>query len=416
MEIMMTNVFIDPTILAFPPEVSDIKKDVDNLRKFYEDISDFFDCVKNQNKMPRIAFFKEEQLDRKLSGQGYDYHPDSPYDDGNQKRRIKRMRHYDIHEPHDIKKRIQNFYRLFYGYGPNKHGMKIIEFEMENHGESNKGKESENKAGSHYLSLPFFQNEHKKLFNYASEIGKKYSLPDWKICSRDNNYPGMEKKFISVEQLKKEYESYTRRFDTLKSAFDEAKNKFKVELNFGEEILSPDPSHPASIFHDDTYDQDFVPDRLFYYLETLGALVKYINTEKGMCLNDRKLNELVKNFGCDSAPDSRRFKEHRCSYRIWKINGELEQFSLHLRPLTKAEVDIKNELTMRIYYKWKKAKGQITIGMICKHPPECEKCLKSLKCYPPTCQELSRVKSDVTDDIPDSTRQKISRNGIIDTP
>jgi hypothetical protein len=406
MEIMMINIFIDPTILAFPPREKDEEKDSANIREFYEDICLIYEYIENPNKRPDIAFFKEDKLKQRLTGFEYCSGSEDDFDD--QKGRIKNAYAYkkgSRRDPRDVERRLFKIFNSFYGYGDEKRNIKVIEFKMKDIEEMDKKDKSENTVNSHYLQLSFFRDEHEKLSRYASEIHKKYDLKEWKICARDDYFSGMEKESIGVKQFKDYYKNPVKHFDSLESAFVKAKDEFSSELIFSEDILT----HPDSIFSNLVYDKDFVPDRLFYYLEALASAVKHINTMNDMP-SIEVLNDIVKVFGCDLTPDLYRYREHKCYYRHWKINGKLNQLGLYLRPLTNVETG-ENRLTMRVYYKWNRDQKKMAV-MILEKPPNCEECDKELKCYPLTDPELNIVKSDLTDDISD-IKGKIARNGAI---
>jgi hypothetical protein len=383
---MMINIFIDSTILAFPPKEEDEEKDKANIKKFCENIFDLYEFTENPNRRPNIAFFKEKGFDDRPTFLKFVYPSKSNADFEDQKKRIERVGNIDhLHkDPKEIRRHLLKIFDWFdtpYDLGKRSGSRRsirrAIEFKLEDIEKIDESDKSECTVKLHYLRWPFFVNEYNKLFGYASGIQDKYDLKEWQIYARGNNHPGM----ISAKQFDKRYENHDKHFDTLKSALNEAKNKFSLELIFSEEILNPKDPHPASIFDDPIYDTDFVPDRLFY-LEALDAAVKYIKMRGITSIKDKDLKEIIKKFGCDSVLDSMDYRE--CCYRRWQVNDESNQFSLHLRPLTYVNIG-KKRLTMRVYCKWNSAQKKMAV-MILKHPPECneEECDRYKECYPPT--------------------------------
>jgi hypothetical protein len=393
---MMINIFIDPTILAFPPKEEDKEKDITNIYKFYENISLIYEYTETPNKKPEIAFFKEKGLYDQAAFLKFVYSPEFKGKFQEQNKRIMDIptsRHFDD-LPHGPQEILRNLSRIFgwvrVGYDDwekRDKGIRAIEFEMKNTEEIDKSDKSENTEKEHYLQWPFFQNEHKKLFRYAKEIGDQYDLKKWNIYTRGSKYSDLEDEFINAKELNKLDKNHNKHSDTLKSAFCEAEKKFSSELIFSEDIRT----QQDSIFDNPIYDTDFVPDRLFYYLQALATAVKYIKEKENditsiKSLDDKELNAIVKKFGCDSVLDSMDYEEKKCCYRRWQVNGESDPnpFRLHLRPLTKVETG-KTRLTMRIYCKWNSVQKKMAV-MILKHPPRCTawECDKYKECYPST--------------------------------
>jgi hypothetical protein len=391
---MMINIFIDSTILAFPPREEDEEKDKTNIEKFCENIFDIYEFTENPNRRPNIAFFKEKGFDDRPTFRKFVYPSKSNADFEDQKKRIGRVGKIDhLHiDPKEIRRHLLKIFDWFdtpYGLekrnGSRRGIRRAIEFKREDIEEIGENDKSECTVKLHYLRWPFFVNEYNKLFGYASRIQDKYDLKEWQIYARGNNHPGM----ISAKQFDKRYENHDKHFDTLKSALNKAKNEFSSEFIFSEEILNPKGSHPASIFDDPIYDMDFVPDRLFYYLEALDAAVKYIKMKDITSIKDKDLKEIIKIFGCDSVLDSMDYEGKNCYYRCWQVNGESNQnpFRLHLRPLTNVETG-KKRLTMRVYCKWNSTQKKMAV-MILKHPPECneEECDRYKECNPQTVSQ-----------------------------
>jgi hypothetical protein len=371
----MKNIYIDAEILTFPeePEAEGELHDnleAQNIKNFLYAIEILGECIRKPWTKPECSIFIRTGLNDILTDleRLYDYNCADRYS-WRFRNRITNVRPRLTREPRDI-------FRLYFNHGTFFDGKKTIPFDPPPNPE---------------INIRSLNDLRKELYTYVENIRNLPFHQNTFICSRQNENNEIERRVSWIDRelpIRPALRGYADvqglRFPTLNDAFLSAKKEFGKEIYFSEDIQE----NPNSLLHntEKLYDQSGVPDRLFFYLNTLHNVVTYIrqsgnDTQK---YEEREtLNALVQTFGCNSAPEYNGYDE--CLIRRWSIGAQQKPFSLHLRPITRNERDDTINLTMRIYYKWNEQRKQIVIGMICKHLPchgghvLCAKCRRQMR-------------------------------------
>ncbi|GHT92636.1 hypothetical protein FACS1894140_4950 [Spirochaetia bacterium] len=163
---------------------------------------------------------------------------------------------------------------------------------------------------------------------------------------------------------------------TFIEAYKKAAEDFKDYLIFGNNIINKDPN-PLKKNLTDLADDDCPPGRVYYYLETLKAVVEYRRKKIGI-----DTIKLLRFLGCNASPEKEELYD--CDllkyYREWEWTNpktkkeEKQVFLYHLKPSTGHKTGIKGdeEDATRIYYRLDVLNDQIIVGMIGPHPITCK--------------------------------------------
>ncbi|GHV46047.1 hypothetical protein AGMMS49546_33340 [Spirochaetia bacterium] len=368
----MINIFVDPTLLAFPKEVADQEEDILNITRFLNGIHRLY----NLACKPQVVLMVKKGLDKWIEDNGYYYSSDRRQNQRIDNSTRKMNNNYD--SPHIT---LSKFYDSFF----NDH--QVVLFGNDDTKESNIQDiiaSNEFKDICKGLSNPYFEVEHKKLLGYVARLNYEYPYEENRIIviAGSSQKPiDMEIKLspnmtsrINMFSVKKADNLFEEEYinEPLATMYESANRQFNNDLVFSSSISE----HTDSIIWNNEYDNPFMVSKLFYNLETLSKTIQHNK-------NIDDINMAVRKHGLNSVKDKRKQTDYRdyekCPFRKW--DGQ-RQFTLHLRPTTRNRYRfVEDSLTMRIYFD--KEKEQILIGMICSHPDTCDNCeSNSISNYP----------------------------------
>ncbi|GHT55441.1 hypothetical protein FACS1894109_02020 [Spirochaetia bacterium] len=335
----MINLFVDASLLAFPP------KEMESTSEF-NNIKDFLDCICNLDKLikenPDITVsIKKNIEDFLLQKKAYFIFDE----DDVQRDRINRINRLSLtREPRDVKRIYTDIFKRSLRYN-------CVNWQQNSN----------------------FEQELKNIIAHISSLISHYNINNQRLVvnndiqiSADDNI-----QVCKINESNKEF-NYEIQFKSFEEAFNEINNNYKDTICFGDEIYTDEESlwrkNKKKTFSN--YD---IPDRLFYYLDNLSDVARYLQrlpTE----LSEDEINDIVNSFGCNSVAYGKKYKN--CRRRCWYDGTQKSVFSLHLRPKTGND---KN--TMRIYYKWKNEVKKFQIGMINIHAfNDHDECIYRDKC------------------------------------
>lgn len=337
---MISNLFVDASLLAFPPKAEESLLEYENIRQFLRAIRDL-DCLIYNH--PGISVSIRREIEHFLEKEKVFFNMDVTA----QKNRITNQRNLKI-SPREIAR----IYPLLFCR------TRTIRYPC--------AKVPDNST---------FARELENLMAHISCMIQKYGINNQRLVVRalpQNKPVGIQ--VCKTSALQKEERCYKRRFDTFESVFNEIKNSYSNTICFGDDLYTHEKS--LLVIYKNVGIGSDIPDRLFHYLETLSSVVRYLRNLPN-ALREHDINEVVNSFGCNSAPEGKKYKN--CHHRCWHDGTGKSVFNLHLRPKTGySDTD-----TMRIYYKWRQDNKKICIGMVCVHPVNCGDCHDAHACKGP---------------------------------
>jgi hypothetical protein len=365
----MINLYVDPSLLAFPGQVDKEEEDRKNIKRFFHGI----DRLYNLACKPQISLLVNKNMERRLRDNGYFY----DYFDTGQKERIK---NFTLHEPNlDFSpKELSRFYQSFFDdHQVIRFDDDIKETDIQNIPVTDVFKK--NSAG---LSRAYIEAEHKKLLGYVARLNNEFPFGDNRIVViAGNSQPGSIDVWLSKDETVPVTLSSAKKTDntyrdgdisaTLPAMYEKANIEFtkEDEIKFGKAVSD----HVDSIIWNIDYNTPFLTSKLYYYLKTAFECVLFVRKHHYILpMNDNdpkeEVTKLMVNFGLNSVND--RAKYSRCPFRKW----DGRQFTLHLRPTTGNKYAFVDTRDTRVYFNFEYDENQLFIGMICKHPETCGQC------------------------------------------
>jgi hypothetical protein len=365
---MMINLYVDPSLLAFPGRVENEDEERKNIGRFFHGI----DRLYNLARKPQIALLVDKDLEKRLREGGYFY------DSGNgQKERIKNFARREPQlsvSPEELSK----FYPSFF----DGHQVTLFDNGVEEKDIQHIPVTGVFKDAADGLSYAYFETEHKRLLRYVALLNKKIPYEDSRVIliagkSQFNKIDvflsGNETAPVILSSAKKADNTYTDGYipGTLPDMYEKANIEFTREggIKFGKALSE----HKDSIIWNVDYNTPFLTSKLYYYLKTLSECVLLVRQNNyNLPMFDNALKEeivkLTGGFGLNSVFDGSKY--NRCPYREW----DGRQFVLHLRPTTKnGKYSFMDVRTMRVYFSFEYGERQMLVGMICEHPMTCSK-------------------------------------------
>ncbi|GHV83209.1 hypothetical protein AGMMS50212_05490 [Spirochaetia bacterium] len=351
---MITNLFVDASVLAFPRESENQQEDCENIKKFLRNMHKLSLLWEN---IPNITISIQEGIVTSLSKRGYFFDPD------NNEQRIRLNVVYRKYPDFDIdRQNIAKFLleKLFNEYNS-------IHFDNRyNKQDINKNALQNFVESASVCNEKYFLDEHKKLISYIHLFNKRYKVNDYCFIAISGRGQDYQEDSVNITRIRKIYDRYKQpepNFKTLKEAYENAKKETTGYLHFSEDIEKED-NKDISIIMKDNFNFYQIPNKIYHYLTTLASFVKNATED----IDENAVNELVKRFGCNSSSESGNNYQN-CPHRRWYDGKDNSQFILHLKPTT---APYNNKLTTRIYYKYdKQEKPRIVVGMILEHPQNC---------------------------------------------
>jgi hypothetical protein len=363
---MMINLYVDPSLLAFPGQVENEEGDRKNISRFFHGIDRLYHLARR----PQVALLVDTNLEKRLKEEGYFYDSDS-----GQRERIKNLAQ---HEPKlsALPEELSKFYPSFF----DKHQVTLFDNGVEESDIQNIPVTDVFKDVVTGLSCSYFETEHKRLIGYVALLNKKIPCEDSRIIlvagkSQFNKIDiflsGGETAPVILSSAKKADNTYTDGYisGTLADMYEKANIEFTKEggIKFGRALSE----HKDSIIWDVDYNAPFLTSKLYYYLKTLSECVLFVrqNNYSLPKFDNALKKEIVKltvGFGLNSVCDGSKY--NLCPYREW----DGRQFVLHLRPTTRNRsysfTDVRD---MRVYFSFEYGEKQMLVGMICEHPKTC---------------------------------------------
>lgn len=339
----MINLFIGTDCLAFPPQAEEPILEHNNIEDFLCGIRDL-DMLINSNPNIVVSIRREIEDFLEKEKSFFDMNND-------QKDRILRQRRLKID--------FRSVERIYPTLFRDTRTIRYTSINAQNN--STCGKEPETIAA------------------YISCLKDRYNINNQRLVVNTipQNRQDDTVRMCKPSKLEKEC-NYTKRFDTFKAAFEKIKNDYSGTICFGDDIYTNKESLLLRNSGGEFNSPD-IPDRLFYYLDNLSAVARYLQSLPDE-VSEKNIVDIVTAFGCNSAPE-KKCKDNNCRHRNWHNGNEKSVFHLHLRPRTGSKTrngpDDRN--TMRIYFAWRKDIKKFAVGMICTHPP---------LCYPDGCDSF----------------------------
>ncbi|GHV27548.1 hypothetical protein AGMMS4952_09410 [Spirochaetia bacterium] len=361
---MITNVFVDTSVLVFPPQSKNLQEEYINIEMFFNNLNNIFLI---RRKIWNITIFIRNDIATDLKKYGYMYTLDP-----NQKQRIANIHKYNPGFEYNQDELLDFYQKLI----SSSSGKGIIRFNNDRSKDDDVSSDIKlYHENAEVCRNKIVEDEYRKLIAYVKYLNIKYNNADScyvAICGEKFGYIENNIKIATTKTLYDKKNRLNPKFDSIKCAYKKAKEETAKDLIFGTDI---EKSTSTSIVNNYLYNKPPIPNQIYHYLTTLAEVAKKTTINEN--IDEKTINKVVQIFGCNSSSEDKNNPYEDCRYRKWHDGKTVSQFQLHLKPTT-SPPNIPG--TTRIYYKYDNEQKKMVVGMILEHPPNCGKCPDEDRC------------------------------------